>query len=251
MKYRLSRPSAFTLIELLVVISIIALLVALLLPALSGARARGQQIKCAAQLRQISFLLLAYREDHNNYFNPLYQSVQDPVTSNFYGRAFPHRLTRYMNKHSAYSNGRVNSGTDTAKEGYHLFYCPAQELYTRSDYLDPLRSGAWLYGPGWDYTISSYGQTSGLGYNTSTTSDWLRLKRELIKPSDSMVNVDGRREPRVDHSFRFTSARHLNSVNVLFGDNHVESLTQDELDLRFTDRAFHLYDPSLYRYTRY
>jgi prepilin-type N-terminal cleavage/methylation domain-containing protein len=66
----LARPRrfGFTLIELLVVVSIIGVLVALLLPAMGGARDNAQTVKCKAQLRAMYVATMNYGNDFSQYY---------------------------------------------------------------------------------------------------------------------------------------------------------------------------------------
>lgn len=95
------RRKGFTLVELLVVISIIALLLSVLMPALKKAREQGQKVICVTNCKQFGLGVTRYAMDNSNYFPAKFGGI-DPFTrklhKNSNGLAFCYMQESASNK---------------------------------------------------------------------------------------------------------------------------------------------------------
>lgn len=139
---RKTRVRAFTLVELLVVIGIIAILAALLLPALNSVRERGDSSKCVSNLREVGAAIISYCGDHDDFLpGPLTQE-QFPLfkEEDKDKGSLPQKLASYL------SLRPQKEGTNPQElvRG-NVFVCPSydrqfrKELDTRAVYVMNMR----------------------------------------------------------------------------------------------------------------
>ena len=74
---------AFSLVEFLVVISIVALLTAILMPSVVGARRQANRVYCLNNLRQMAFTADSYAQSNNDYYPIAQYSWQENVSTTF------------------------------------------------------------------------------------------------------------------------------------------------------------------------
>jgi len=211
-----SRPGqtdrqGFTLIELLTVIAIIAVLAAILLPALSKARARSQGIFCLNNTRQLTLAWQLYADDHEGMLP--YNLVMTPTSA----RTNLNWVNNVMTWDLSSDNTNLATITGASLGPYFggvtsMFHCPSDQA------LSAVQSAA-----GWVQRIRSYSMNAMVG--------------NAGDASASGVNVNN---PGYKQFFKITQVLHPTEIFV-FLDEHPDSIADGYFLNRDTLTASGLY----------
>jgi prepilin-type N-terminal cleavage/methylation domain-containing protein/prepilin-type processing-associated H-X9-DG protein len=180
-----TRRNGFTLIELLVVISIIALLVSILLPALSGARDAAKAGVCSVQLRGLGTAVYQYAGDNKD---SLPTNDSQTCTAEFFANRGPgaNPYFAYFEMGSRNPATQVGPGAPglMVLGGYipndaNITFCPGYKNPSGNSYM----SGGGLFASG-DRDANSHGNTSHwnyVGINATNSPPWSTPARMLPK----------------------------------------------------------------------
>ena len=208
--------TSFTLIELLVTIAVIAILAAMLLPALHQAREKARQAVCMSNLKQCGLALLMYSDNYDGWAPAHYDGVQ----------TWGYRL---------YLEGYITETQLTTGKAS-ILVCPSQEdrIYQSSARTYGMRRGS---GSNPYFRIGAFPVRASDGANWGPPVNFLFV-------ADSVANIPS--VPSVHrkqyYNFypyhdgeRLVHLRHSGVGNFLFADGHVKSLGKSDLLGKYGD----------------
>ena len=219
------RHSCFTLIELLVVIAIIAILAAILLPALNSARERGRAASCISNLKQCGMGLQSYAADNDDYSLPYSVLVPSPKNN----AAWSFFLAPYLGGTSDYRASTLTcetlkcpSSKDLRKLGYSVLITADADSHNLHGTAD---KGGFSRGPERRCTkyvrISNPSQAvSMVDAGTDTSSAQVYMN---VAYCHSCFGYTQLSQSNID-------PRHNNVCTTLYADGHVGSINRSILE---------------------